>query len=98
MNDCVKRAKDIKESEESTTDAPQPNPTLAFDTIFYTNEQCKDLHKEYVRQEALGGDIESVAHGDDAEPGEFPFMAAILNREPDGSYMRQCGGSIITKR
>lgn len=95
MNDCVKRAKDIKESEESAT---QPNPTLAFDTIFYTDEQCQDLHNEYVRQEALGGPIEGVAHGDDAEPGEFPFMAAILNREPDGSYMRQCGGSIITKR
>lgn len=97
MNKCLKRANASKASIKSTTIGPEFDTKLSFDTIFYTDEQCKALHDEHKRLEAIDY-IEGVAHGEDAEPGEFPFMASLLTLQEDGSYLPTCGGSIITKR
>ncbi|XP_063703686.1 uncharacterized protein LOC134833327 [Culicoides brevitarsis] len=70
---------------------------FAFDAISYTDEQCKLLEEEYAKIVEASPVIHGIAHGIDAERGEFPFMAVLLKYE-DGNYTRQCGGTIITKR
>lgn len=87
MQKCLKR------------DRPKPVITpvidteFSFDTIFYTDEQCKALQEEYKRIEKESPNVQGVAHGEDAEQGEFPFMAVVtVNNE------RRCGATIITKR
>ena len=30
--------------------------------------------------------------------GEFPWMVALLTAQPDGKYLFQCGGSMITNK
>lgn len=98
MDACVKRGKYSEDSVTKTPVVTETKTNLSFDKIFYTDEQCKALHEEHQRLESLEEGFEGVANGEDADPGEFPFMAVILNKQDNGLFARQCGGSIITKR
>lgn len=84
-NECLKRAQSI---------IVTPNTEFSYDSIFYTDEQCQALHDEYENLDHVLG----VANGNDSAPGEFPFMAVIMTLHPNGTYTRECGGTIITKR
>lgn len=93
LEKCIKQKGDAKDDSNQRIKSK-----LSYETIFYTDEQCKTLYDEHQRLEAIEDFIQGVAHGVDAEPGEFPFMVAILTQQPDGEYRRDCGGTIITKR
>ncbi|XP_063708478.1 chymotrypsinogen A-like isoform X2 [Culicoides brevitarsis] len=59
-----------------------PSPlNFNYNRIFYTPEQCKELSQQYSR---IAAPWEGIAHGEDANPQEFPFAV--------------CGGTIISKR
>lgn len=39
-----------------------------------------------------------IVGGTKAKPGEFPHMAALGSRNPDGTVQFNCGGSLISER
>lgn len=91
------KRKKIKTYKSTKIDNPVDD--FLYNKIFYTDEQCQKLNRQYIRLVREEEDsIEGIAHGENALPREFPYVAAIYVLDSDGNYTQHCTGSIITKR
>lgn len=87
---------DLQEDQQEHVEEQQ---TLRLQLAYELwQRQCEQLDKEEKQTpqaESDSGITTRIARGELAEPGMFPFMAALLLQLRQDS-LRQCGGSLIT--